>query len=221
MTKHVRSIPVVICVLIFCSLPAFAQTPGRRSSTSTAQARESSPDISPNADSNNVVANEIELLRKSLDTLNVRLREISEKVPASDSNPGGSPNDKQTRIALGLDLLTRAEQRAELLRKQLLELIEKETTLNGRLVQLEEDIRPENIERSMSLTGTTRTAELRETRRKVLETERKGTESLLELTTQGRDRLEDDVRRADAMVSRLRQRLLPLIEKEIENININ
>lgn len=168
-----------------------------------------------------VVASEIGLLRKSLQTLNARLREISDKVLAPNAGQSGSPNDKQNSIALSLELLNRAEQRAAALRKELLELTEKETALKSRLVQIEEDMRPENIERAMNLTGSTRTAELRETRRRVLETERRGFESLLSQTSQSRLRLEDDVRQADLLVSRLRQRVLPLIEREIDKINPN
>jgi hypothetical protein len=44
---------------------------------------------------------------------------------------------------------------------------------------------------------------------------------LLNVTTQSRIRLEEDVRQADQLVSRLRQRLFPLIEKEIDKINPN
>ena len=164
------------------------------------------------------MANEIELLRKSLQALNTRLREISDKLLASAAKPGDGANDKQKSIALSLDLLGRAEDRAGVLRKQLIELIEKETSLKSRLAQIDEDMRPENIERAMSGIGTTRTAELRDVRRRSLEIEKRGSESLLNLTTQNRLRLEEDVRQADAMVSRLRQRLLPLIDKEIEKI---
>jgi hypothetical protein len=60
---------------------------------------------------------------------------------------------------------------------------------------------------------------VREVRRRILENERKGVESLLNLTTQSRFRLEDDVRQAEALVLKLRQRVLPSIEKEIEKIN--
>ena len=111
--------------------------------------------------------------------------------------------------------------RAGVLRKQLIELIEKETAYKSRLTQLEEDMRQENIERAMSGVGTTRTPEMRDNRRRVLENERRGLESLLTLTTQSRIKVEEDVRQADSLVTRLRQRLLPLIDKEIEKINPN
>jgi hypothetical protein len=218
---QVRFLPVAFCLSILCGVSSFAQTPERRQTNSTPPNQEQLSNLPPNATSIDIVANEIGLLRKSLQTLNLRLREISEKVSASGANQGGSPDEKQNRIALNLDILTRAEQRAEILRKQLLELIEKETSLKSRLVQIEEDMRPESIERAMTLVGSTRTVELRDTRRRVLENERKGFESLLGQTAQIRLRLEDDVRQADSMVFKLRQRIFPLIEKEIEKISPN
>lgn len=105
--------------------------------------------------------------------------------------------------------------------REILELIEKETTLKSRLVQIDEDMRPESIERALNPYGTTRTAELRDARRRILENDRRGVESLLNLTTQSRIRLEDDVKQADLLVFKLRQRVLPLIDKEIEKINPN
>jgi hypothetical protein len=219
MTKRAGFFPVVICVMTLTSITSFAQTPERRQAGSPTQ--EQSPALPPNAGSAETVANEISLLRKSLQTLNARLREISEKLLSNDARQGGSANDEQNRISRSLDLLSRSEQRAEVLRKQLLELIEKETAFKGRLVQIDEDLRPESIERSLSLVGTTRTLELRDVRRRVLENERRGVDSLLNQTVQMRVRLEEDVRQSDALVARLRQRLLPLIEKEIEKINPN
>jgi hypothetical protein len=217
MTLQARCFPAVVYVVILLSSPSFAQTPERRQTESPPQAEE--PSILPqNASSTDVVANEIALLRKTVQTLNARLLEITNKAVADDTNQSGSANDKQNRISQNLALLTQAEQRAEGLRKQLLDLIEKETSLRSRLVQIDEDMRPESIERALNAYGTTRTAEMRDTRRRVLENDRKGYESLLNLTTQSRIRLEDDVKQADFLVSRLRQRVFPLIDKEIEKI---
>ena len=82
-------------------------------------------------------------------------------------------------------------------------------------------MRPDSIDRSMMVgsVGSVRTPELRDTRRRVLDNERRGVESLLGQTSQARARLEEDVRQADALVARLRMRLLPLIEKEIDKID--
>ncbi len=106
-----------------------------------------------------------------------------------------------------------------MLRRQLLELIEKETLYRTKIAQIDEDVRPENVERTLNPYGTTRTVELRDTRRRVLETERRGFLSLLALTNEHRNRLEEEVRQADSLVQKLRQRLNPLIEKEIERLN--
>jgi hypothetical protein len=220
---RVRSIflPLVICVLTLFSAQSFAQSVERRQpGATTRQSEEPSVSRPPNANSIEAVVNEIDLLRKSLQTLNLRLREISERLPALDSKQSGS-NDKQNRVAPTLELLARAEERAGILRKQLIESIEKETAYRSRLAQMDEEVRPENVERSLSGVGTTRTAEIREVRRRSLEIEKRGLESLLNLNSQSRARLEDDVRQADSLVSRIRQRLFPLIDREIERITPN
>jgi hypothetical protein len=99
-------------------------------------------------------------------------------------------------------------------------MTEKETFYRNRIVQIDESSRPESIDRTLALVGTTiSTTDLRDTRRRVLDNERSGVLSLLSLTSQSRIRLEDDVKQADALVARLRLRLLPLIEKEIDKIN--
>ena len=183
----------------------------------TSMAQRAAPEQSPA--STDPIANEIGLLRKSLQTLNARLQTISEGLLAPDSRSEAESKERLKRISTNFDLLTRAEERAEILRKQLIELIEKETQFKMRLAQLEEEMRPENIERTLSTYGTTRTVEIRETRRKVLENEKRGVESLLQITSQSRLRLEEDVRQADQLVSKLRQRLFPLIDREIEKIS--
>ena len=214
-------LPFLICFLAVLSFPSFAQRAATSPTNSTPQSLDQSPGLSANNNAVDSVANELALLRKSLQTLNTRLQAISEELLAPDSKQDDSSSNSLKRISTNLDLLTRAEERAGALRKQLIESIEKETALKSRRTQIDEEMRPENIERTMSGIGTTRTAELRDTRRRVLENERKGLESLLSLSTQDRLRLEEDVRQADQMVARIRQRLFPLIDKEIEKINPN
>ncbi len=165
------------------------------------------------------MTNEINLLRKSLQTLNTRLHDISDKLAAPDAKQGDGPNDKQKIIAANLNILTQAEQRAEVLRRQLLEAIEKEISYKSRITQMDEDLRPENIERSLNSIGTTRTVELRDARRRTLENERKGIDVLLGQISQNRQRLEEDVRQADLLATKLRLRLMPLIDREIEKLN--
>lgn len=212
---------MAIMLLALCSSASLAQKVESRPSPAAIQAQEQSTSLPGNRNSLEAVANEIDLVRKSLQTLNARLREISEKLPSVGSIGSSASEDKQRQLASNLDLLSRAEDRAGVLRKQLLELIEKETSYRSRLAQLEEDSRPESVERVLSGVGTTRTPELRDSRRRSLEIEKRGLESLVLVTGQTRPRLEEDLRQALSIVARLRQHLLPLVEKEIEKINPN
>lgn len=216
MTKRARLLPFAICAVALVCAGARAQTPERRPNDPATQAQGQATDASADT-----VANEIALLRKSLQTLNTRLREISDKLLGADAAKPATPDTKQGRLAQNLALLSTAEQRAEMLRGQLVAMTEREVGLRNRLVQLDEDMRPDSIDRSLSLVGTTRTPELRDERRRMLENEHRGVESLLAQASQSRARLEEDVRQADSMVARLRQRLLPLIDKEIDAINPN
>lgn len=220
MIRRSNILSLVICLSALFNAQSFAQSVERRQPGGTPRNEEPAGGRAANASTIEAVVNEIDLLRKSLQTLNLRLREISERLPAPDSKQSGS-NDKQNRIAPNLELLARAEERAGILRKQLIETIEKESTYKGRLAQMDEEVRPENVERSLSGVGTTRTAEIREVRRRSLEIEKRGLESLLNMNTQTRGRLEEDVRQADSQVSRIRQRLLPLIDREIDRITPN
>jgi hypothetical protein len=211
----------VLCVVTLFSVSSLAQTPEGRQTNSDLHTQEQASNLPPGTNAIDTIATEVGLLRKSVQTLNVRLREISEKVIAPDAKGTGSATDTKARIASSFDLLARAEQRAETLRRELLERIEKETSIKSRLVQIDEDMRPESVERALNPYGTTRTVELRENRRRVLENDRRGFEALLSQITQSRARLEEDVRQADSLVVRIRQRVLPLIEKEVEKLNPN
>ncbi len=164
------------------------------------------------------VANEVGMLRQSVQSLDATLSDIAGKLLPLISKSKDASAESASRISGHFALLAQAEQRAEMLRKQLLDLIEKETQYQIRITQLDEDMRPDNIERQLNSYGTTRTAEMRETRRRVLETERRGYQNLLTLVSGNRIHLEEDLKQADALVARLRQRLNPLIEREIEKI---
>jgi len=211
MTNHAKVLLIGFTLTLLVT-PAVAQK-------STAALTRTTVSIgqSPSTNSGDALTNEVAELRKSVQTLNARLKAIAEELLSPDSKE--SDNQKVKQIATNLDLLSHTEERAEVLRKQLLELIEKETTYRTRLTQMDEDIRPENIERALAGIGTTRTAEMRDTRRRSLDSERKGLESLLALTGQSRIRLEEDVRQADQLVASFRQLLFPLIQKQLDKLN--
>ena len=83
------------------------------------------------------------------------------------------------------------------LRLQLLEIQAKEETLRARAEQLEEALKPENIERSLAGIGSTKPEELREARRRQLTIERDGVLAELKLVETSRSRLEAALRDAE------------------------
>jgi hypothetical protein len=83
------------------------------------------------------------------------------------------------------------------LRSQLLDAQAKEAGLEARQHQLDEDLKPENIERSLAGIGSTRPEELRESRRRQLSIERDGVRAQLKLVATSRERLESVIRLAE------------------------
>lgn len=92
-----------------------------------------------------------------------------------------------------------AAQRVDELRRQLVETQAKEAGLEAKLRQLDENIKPENIERSLAGVGSTKPEELREQRRRQLSTERDGVRAQLKLLGTSRERLEQSIREAEGM----------------------
>lgn len=138
--------------------------------------------------------------------------DLAARIQSLESGRKKDPDQKQKRLALNLDILTKAEQRAEVLRKQLFDMIEKENTIKTRLDLIENDIRPEAIERSVAFAGSLRPEELRASKRKTLEIEKTNLQSLLTEIQRTRSNLDLNLQKADGLVERLRTKL----EKEID-----
>jgi len=141
------------------------------------------------------------------------IEELKTRVKSLESTKKNEYDEKQKRLLLNLDILTRAEQRAEGLRKQMYELIEKESTLKTRIQQIESDSRSDMIERSIALVGTLHPEELREVRKKNLEAEKLNLGKLLSQIELNRINLENNVQKSDALVEKLRAKL----EKDIDD----
>jgi hypothetical protein len=122
-------------------------------------------------------------------------------------------NDKLTqmqeddRYQLDMERLTRAEQRAEQLRGQLMDVQAKIADFEARLEQIEFALRPENIEASTAGYGSTHPEVTRDMRKKQLEGERGRVQAQLKLAETSRSRLEVAVANADLEVDNLRAKL--------------
>lgn len=106
-------------------------------------------------------------------------------------------------LLLMLGLSVRAQERnaasvaVDALRVQLIEVQEKEGTLRLRAQQLEEELKPENIERVFAGIGSTRPEELREARRRQLTLERETVKAQLKLVESTKERLETAIAAAE------------------------
>ncbi|HEV7475852.1 MAG TPA: hypothetical protein VGN90_17480 [Pyrinomonadaceae bacterium] len=90
-----------------------------------------------------------------------------------------------------------AQEQAASLRAQLLEVETKQAELQTRLQRLDEDLKPENIEQRLAGVGSLHPEDLREQRRRQLETERTGVQKQLDLLTASHSRLETAIARAE------------------------
>ena len=147
-------------------------------------------------------------------TSDVTIEELRERLLQLEARSNKKdPEQKQRQLALNLDILTKSEQRSDGLRKQLFEMIEKENSIRGRIDQIDNDIRPESIERATATIGSLRPEELRDQRRKSLALEKSNLQVLLTEVQKNRTALELNLQRSDALVEKLRVR----IEKEIDD----
>ena len=92
-----------------------------------------------------------------------------------------------------------AAESVDRLKLQLLDVQAHEADLRARLQELDESIKPENIERSLAGVGSTRPEELREARRKQLSIQRDGVRAQLQTLETSRARLETAIANAEAL----------------------
>src|SRR5215212_8512417 len=92
-----------------------------------------------------------------------------------------------------------AAESVDKLRAQLLDVQAKEEELRARAQQLDESLKPENIERSLAGIGSTKPEELRESRRRQLTIERNGVQAQFKLLEISRQRLETAITNAEAL----------------------
>jgi len=130
-------------------------------------------------------------LSKQVDRLNNKLSQMQE----------------DDRYQMDMERLTRAEQRAEQLRSQLMDVQGKIADFEAKLEQIDYALRPENLDNSMAGYGSTRPEAARDARKKQLESERTRVQAQLKLAETSRSRLEAAVSNADSEVDLLRAKL--------------
>src|SRR5215203_3453777 len=160
------------------------------------------------------ISNELTKLTKSLQTFNQRLNDFLDSV---SKYKGIQLSEKQQKLLFGYEILNQTEQLAATLRKSLIETGEREATIKRRIGQIDFDLRPENIERSVQIQGTTKAEEARESRRRTLENERNTLQSLLFEIENSRSQISENLREAELFAQSFRKSLFAQIRNAMED----
>ena len=234
--NYVKVLIAACLVVSFCVVEGNAQTRRKKRTRKSAPAAPkpviTNPTIAP-PDSTKAPAEngDVKIIstddqkEQSSDTLQGWKPKVTAPAPAPDEDESQSGaikdltnqvnrlNNKLTqmqeddRYQLDMERLTRAEQRAEQIRGQLMDIQGKIADFEARLEQIDYALRPENIEAATQGYGSTRPEVARDTRRKQLESERGRVQAQLKLAETSRARLEGAVANADAEVDNLRAKL--------------
>ena len=141
------------------------------------------------------------------------LKDLQDRINKLETVKKDTYEDRQKRLLLNLDILTRAEQRSESLRKQVFEMTDKENAIKSRMDQIDYESRPEIIERILQLGGSLRPEEVRESRRKTLMAEKANLQALLVEVQRNKTTVSVNLEKAEQMVEKLRTKL----EKDIDD----
>jgi chromosome segregation ATPase len=137
-------------------------------------------------------------MQQTITTLSNQVNKLNDKL---------SQMQEDDRYQMDMERLTRAEQRAEQLRSQLMDTQAKIGDFEAALEQIDFALQPENIESSTAGYGSTRPEQTREARKKQLEGQKSRVQAQLKLAESSKARLETAVANADSEVDTLRAKL--------------
>jgi DNA repair exonuclease SbcCD ATPase subunit len=164
---------------------------------STADQSESQPDSPQPKKSGATKGSNAPDMQQTINALSNQVDRLNDKLTQMQQND---------RTLIDMERLTRAEQRAESLRAQQVDVESKLADLQARLESIDYQLRPENIERAAGY-GTVHPEEARDARRRQLENERSRVLAQIKILETSRTRLETSVATADAEVDALRRKI--------------
>ena len=149
------------------------------------------------------------------DAMKKTIRSLSDQVDRLNQKLGQVEQSQQSMV--DLERLSRAEQRSAQMRSELRDVQQKKGEREAHLEDVEYALKPENIERATAGYGTTRPEDVREQRRKQLESERERVRKQLAEFQSSEDRLQQAIATSDAEVDRLQKKLDAADRSDIEN----
>jgi hypothetical protein len=149
-----------------------------------------------------------EAMKKTIRTLSTQVDKLNDKL---------TQMEESQRSLVDLERLSRAEARSAALRTELRDVQAKEADLEARAEDVDYALKPENIERATAGYGTTHPEEVREQRRKQLESEKQRIRKQLDQLAISHTRLDEAIATSDAEIERLRKKLDAADEAAIQN----
>lgn len=182
----------------------YQPSPGDNSNSNSSEAN--------SANSNSSQTEDPESMKRTIRTLSNQVDRLTDKL-----------NDLQAsqQSMVDLERLSRSEQRSAQMRSELRDIQAKKSDLAAHLEDIEFALKPENIERASAGIGTTRPEEVREQRRKQLESDRTRTQQQLDQLNASESRLQQAIATSDADVDRLQKKLDAADQAAIENAKTN
>jgi DNA repair exonuclease SbcCD ATPase subunit len=157
-----------------------------------------------------------ETLNEKIEKLSVKIKELTEKISSSESSKKNELRDKQQILIANLELLSKAEQRAENLRQKLFELTEKENSIKAQISQIDLESNDEVINRSVALMGGLKPEVFREQKIQSLQAQKNNLLNLLTQIQNYKAKLEENLSKADQIVEKLRTKLEREIDEALE-----
>jgi peptidoglycan hydrolase CwlO-like protein len=137
-------------------------------------------------------------MQQTIDSLSNQVNRLNDKLSQMQENE---------RSLIDMERLTRAEQRAESVRAQMLDTESKLADLQSRMDQVDYSLKPENIDRSIAGYGTVHPEDARDSRRQQLQNEKARLQAQISLLENSRSRLQSSLSTAEAEVDLLRRRI--------------
>ena len=175
-----------------------------------ANANSSDTTGSENANANSNVARpeDPESMKRTIRTLSNQVDKLNDKLNEMQAS-------QQSMV--DLERLSRAEQRSSQLRGELRDVQAKKGDLEAHLEMVENDLKPENIERAVAGYGTTRPEELRAQRQKQLENDRTRTRQQIDQLTASENNIQQAIAVSDVEIDRLQKKMEAADKAAIEN----
>jgi chromosome segregation ATPase len=149
-----------------------------------------------------------EAMKKTIRGLATQVDKLNDKL---------SQMQESQRSLVDLERVSRAESRSAALRAELRDVQSKEADLEAKAEQADYDLKPENIERATAGYGTTHPEEVREQRRRQLESEKQRLQKQLDQLAVSHTRLDEAIATSDAEIDRLHKKLDAADQADIQN----